>query len=85
MITEQEKENVVYDSIGRVKGEWYFDPINLPALDERARLCGRTRQELLQDFCDDVYEKGWVWDFAPENHVTIRLTLEQRRKLEAHA
>ena len=81
-MTTTEQSKVEYDSIGRVKGEWYFDPVNLPALDERARMSGRTRQELIQEFLDDVHEKGWIWDFAPENQVKISLTLEQKRKLE---
>ena len=75
-------EEVVYDEVGRVKGEWYFDPIDLPALNERAAICGRDRQHLIQDFCSEVWKKGWIWEFTPKDEVSIRLTLEQRRKLE---
>lgn len=56
---------------GRVKAEWLLDPIDIPALDERAKSAGRTRQEYIQEFMDEVKEKGWLWDYSSDGQVSL--------------
>lgn len=59
-----------------------LDPVNLPALEDLARMAGNTVQEFVQSYFDEAMEKGWMWQHDPRGQEQVTLTLEQKRDIE---
>lgn len=84
-IAEEDLVQMAAEAYNAKESGWVrarVDPINRPALEDLARMSGKTLDEFVQGYFDEAMEKGWMWQHDGRGQEQIVLTLEQKRDIE---